>query len=166
MAIERVLKFKVIEKGQWAYVLWPWETPEGFLYEALQWGATYQLRMPVKLNEKCWLEFVPTEGGHGEYTHNLYFGRLEWGYALYRRFNARGSHYLTQHGLDGIPALMWGQAYEYRSGEPMGNILFQFRIETQQGVFEMSFSDWLHYFVSGRNEHISRMGISITKSKK
>ena len=161
-----ILKFRVVEKGQYAYILWPWETPEDFLYEAEQWNATYQIRMPIKVNTITWIEFVPVVGNHGEYYQDLFFGRLEWGYALYRRFHAQGSHYLTQHGLDGIPKKMWEAAYEYRPGEPIGQVRFDFRVETKsRGTFALTFYDWVHYFTSGRNEHISRMAITIKKSE-
>lgn len=164
--IQLILNFRVVEKGQWAYVLWPWSTPEDFLYEAFQWGATYKIRMPLKLNSITWLELVPVDGVHGEYSQELVFGRLKWGYALYRQFHSRGSHYLTQHGLDGIPGKMWEAAYEYRPGEPMGNVMFRFRVETKgQGAFDLTHYDWVEHFCSGRNEHISRMGITVTKSK-
>lgn len=164
--IQLILNFRVAEKGRYAYVLWPWETPEDFLYEAFQWGATYKIRMPLKMNQRSWIEILPAAGAHGEYFHGLYFGRLAWGHALYRRFNARGSHYLTQHGLDGIPQKMWEAAYEYRPGQPAGDVLFKFRVETKgQRAFDLTYHDWIQHFVSGRNEHISRMGISIKKSK-
>lgn len=160
-----ILKFRVVEKGRWAYVLWPWKTPEDFLYEAFQCGATYKIRMPTKLNQQSWIEIVPVDGVHGEYTQGLVFGRLKWDYALYRRFDARGSHYLTQHGLDGIPKKLWEAAYEYGPGEPAGDVLFKFRVETKiSGAFDLTHYDWVQHFCSGRNEHISRMGISIKKS--
>jgi len=160
-----ILNFRVVETGQFAYILWPWETPEDFLYEAFQWGATYKIRMPIpKPTQQSWIEIVPVDGVHGEYTQGLFFGLLDWGYALYRRFNARGSHYLTQHGLDGIPKKIWDAAYEYWPRRPTGVWQFQFRVETKgQGAFDLTHYDWIQHFVSGRNEHISRMGISIKK---
>lgn len=162
--IERTLQFRIIEKGQWAYILWPWDTLDSFLYEALQWGATYRARKPATPGIKFWIELEAGEGTQGEYSQGLFFGRLDWGYALYRRFNATGSHYLTQHGLDGIPKAMWDRAYECGPGEPMGNVLFQFRVQSKKGAFDLSFYDWMQYFVSGRNGHISTLAISIKKT--
>ena len=163
----RILSFRVIEKGQHAFVVWPWPTPEAFLYEAQEWGCTYQLRVPYSLNTKQWIELVPWEGSfHGEYHKNLFFGQYspteEWG--LYRVDNARSSHYITQHGLDGIPRGLWELAYEYQPGRPQGQVSFQFRIETaKRGAFNMTFWDWQKHFVSGRNVHISEMAIAMVK---
>lgn len=164
----QILQFTVRERGKWAYILWPWETPESFLYEAFQHGARYKLRRPVIVNQLTWVEFVPTEGAYGEYSNGLFFGKTPWwyGYRLWRRFSARGAHYLAQHGLDGIPAKLHAAAREYNPGEPMGPVKFQFRIATaKRGSFDMTFYDWLHYLASGRNGHISEMAISYKHRK-
>ena len=159
------LTFRVEEKGQWAYILWPWTSVEGFLYDALEWGAKYKLRSPAKISRHCWIEFVPSQGAHGEYRTGLYFGSTFWGPHMFRQFNVRSSYYLTQHGLDGLPGQLWGAACEYSPGEPVGQVRIAFRVSTKKGAFEMTFYDWLDYFVSGRNGHISDMGITITKRK-
>jgi len=173
METMRILSFVVVEKGQWCQVIWPWETPEAFLYEAYGYGCTYRLspgmgRSATQIPEARWIEIRPEDGPvHGEYNQNLYYGRLAGqGWALYRQFNVRGSHYLTQHGLDGIPRALLDAAYEYDPGQPVGKVQFAFRIETaRQGAFAMTFYDWLRYFVSGQNGHISSMAITVTKSK-
>lgn len=167
METMRILNFKVIEKGQHCYVIWPWKTPEAFLYEAFGYGCTYKLRPGIVRAGPTWLEIATDEGPiHGEYTQNLFYGTLTTvGWALYRQFHARGSHYLTQHGLDGVPKPLWEAAYEYNPGVPMGKVQFCFQVETaRQGAFEMTFHDWLQYFVSGRNEHIAQM--AVTKSER
>jgi len=169
METMRILNFRVVEKGQYCFIIWPWETPEAFLYEAYGYGCTYKLRAGLDRKEATWLEIVADGGDiYGEYSHNLYYGVTPIaGWALYRRFNARGSHYLTQHGLDGVPRPLWSVAYEVDPGVPMGKVQFAFRIETaKKGTFDMTLCDWLRYFVSGRNEHIAQMAITVTKSKK
>lgn len=156
----RILTFRVVEEGQYCFIIWPWETPEAFLYEAHGYGCTYKLRAGITRKVATWIEIVQNEGDiHGEYTLNLYYGRVSnQGWVLYRQFHARGAHYLTQHGLDSIPRALWDAAYEVDPGRPMGKVQFQFRVETAgKGVFDLTFYDWLQYFVSGRNEHISKM---------
>lgn len=162
---KKPLTFKVIERGTWAYILWPWTSPEAFLYDALAWGAKYKLRSPAKLSRYCWIEFVQAEGSHGEYRTGLYFGSTYWGPHMFRQFNVRSSHDLTQHGLDGLPKELWEAAYEYNPGQPMGQVQVAFTVETKKGYFGMTFFDWLQYFVSGKNGHISKMGITKTKTK-
>lgn len=172
METMRILNFRVVEKGQYCYIIWPWETPEAFLYEAFGYGCTYKLRAGVsrksgRVDHATWLEIVQAEGDIcGEYPRDLYYGRVsDQGWVLYRRFNARSAHYLTQHGLDGIPRALWSVAYEVDPGVPIGKVQFAFRIKTaKQGAFDMTFYDWLRYYVSGRNEHISRMAITVKKS--
>lgn len=168
METMRILQFRVVEKGQYCYLIWPWGTPEAFLYEAFGYGCTYKLRAGISRKEATWMELVADEGDiHGEYRAGLCYGLLTFeGWVLYRRFNARGAHYLTQHGLDSIPRALWDAAYEIDPGVPMGKVQFHFRVATaSKGAFDMSFYDWLQYFVSGRNEHISQMAITVTKSK-
>jgi len=167
METMRILQFRVVEKGQYCYIIWPWKTPEAFLYEAYGYGCTYKLRAGLSRKVATWIEIVQGDGDiHGEYANNLYYGLLHKGWVLYRRFNARGSHYLVQHGLDSIPRALWSVAYEVDPGVPMGKVQFQFRVETaKRGAFDLSFCDWLRYFVSGRNEHIAQMAITVTKSK-
>lgn len=167
METMRILNFRVVEKGQYCRIIWPWETPEAFLYEAYNHGCSYKLRRGISRKDATWMEIVPVEGYiHGEYTQNLYYGLVpDRGWALYRQFNVHRSHYLTQHGLDGMPKALWDAAYEYGPGDSASKIQFAFRIETaSRGAFSMTFYDWLQYFVSGRNEHISKMAISVTKS--
>lgn len=152
----KTLLFRVIEREQWAYILWPWDTPESFLYEMLNWGATYQTRAPIQLKLATWIELRSDQGTHGEYEH-LMFGLTRWGYAPYRRFNARHSHAITHHALDCIAKAMWNEAYEVDPGMPTGDIRFQFRVNTARKVFTVSFCDWLEYFASGQNGHISTL---------
>jgi hypothetical protein len=168
METMRILDFRVVEKGQYCCIIWPWETPEAFLYEAFVYGCTYKIRQGVHRKAADWIEIVSAAGDiHGEYSTGLHYGLLrDHGWRLYRRFNAQGSHYLAQHGLDGIPRVLWDAAYEVDPGVPMGKVQFQFRIATKRGAFDLTFYDWLRYFVSGRNGHISEMGITVTKSKK
>lgn len=166
METVRILNFRIVEKGQWCYILWPWETPAEFIYEAFRYGCTYKLRPGVTRKAAEWMEIVAAGGEiHGEYSSGLHYGLLrDHGWQLYRRFNARGSHYLTQHGLDGIPGPLWNMAYEIDPGRPMGTVQFSFRIETaKQGAFDLTFCEWLRYFVSGRNEHIAQMAITHVK---
>lgn len=163
--------FRVVERGQYAYVLWPWETPESFLYEALKWEAMYKLRQPIEKSRRrgwitSWIEFVPTSGTQGEYQQGLLFGLTDWGHCLYRRFNARSSHYLTQHGLDGLPRKLWLAAYENEPGAPLGDVKVSFRVESTKGAFDLTFYDWMAYFVSGKSGHISNLGITITKKRR
>lgn len=162
-----VLTFRVTESGQSAYVLWPWTTPEAFLYQAYKLGAQYELRRPVERqsSRQQWLEFVAETGTHGEGRRNLFFGQLKWGSFVYRRFKTTESHYLTQHALDGLPDTLWHAAYEWKPGIPIGEARIRFRLEpTGHGVFEYSFCEWLQYFVSGRNEHFRNMAITVKKA--
>lgn len=159
-----VLQFKVVDRGKWAYILWPWTTPEEFVYMAAQLGTFYKLHMPTKLSQACWLEFEAQEGTHGEYQRNLFFGHTQWGAHIYRKFDARGSHYLTQHGLDGIPQAIWDAAYEYRPGKPMGDVQIKFRVAPRDGgLFELTFYEWIEHFQSGRNCHIREMAITVKR---
>lgn len=162
----KVLKFTVIEVGQWAYLLWPWGSPSGFIYAALTWGAEYNMVRPMAMTKQRWIEFRPAnEKCAGECDRGLYFGMLRSGaWHLYRRFNARQSHSLTQHGLDMLPQRLVEAATECGPGlmvRPNFRVQFAFRIETRaKGAFDMTFHDWTSYFVSGRNGHISDMAIS------
>lgn len=161
-----VLQFKVYTKGQWAYILWPWACPATFLYDGLVWEAWYDFTLPVKLSRQTWIEIRPKAGWYGEYTEGLHFGMTKWGPHVYRKFHARASHDLTQHGLDGLPKLLWDAAYEYQTVEPIGNVRFKFRMMPENaGAFEFSFYEWQQYFCTGRNEHIRRMAITVTKKK-
>jgi hypothetical protein len=65
---------------------------------------------------------------------------------------------------DGIPQDMWSAAFEYEPGQPVGSVLFQFKVETKRGAFNLSFYEWQQHFISGRNEHISGLGITIKTS--
>ena len=155
--IQQVLTFRVIEKGQLAFILWPWTSPTEFLYDALEWGSKYHLRSPAKISRHRWIEFVSVaESAHGEYRDGLYFGYTHWGSHMFRQFNIRSSHYLAQHGLDGLPQALWSAA--------MGQVKITFSVETKKGSFGMSFFDWLQYLATGQDGHLSQMGISITKS--
>ena len=157
----RILRFKIAEKGKWAYILWPWTTPEAFLYEALHHGAQYKLRRPLMINRLTGIEFTFAGGTHGDCDSGVFFGVTPWGPHIWRRFSANASHSMTQHGLDGIPNKLIEEAREYEPGEPVGQVEFQFHVSTAgQGKFEMTFYDWDAYFISGRNGHISQMAIS------
>lgn len=163
---KEVLQFHIRATRDWAYILWPWDTPEGLIYTAAEWDAFYKLRRPHNSKRQHWLELLADAGTHGEHERNLFFGHTVWGPAVYRKFNIRRNHYLTQHGLDGLPQSLWRAAYEYDPGEPQGRVQIRFRFELDSGAFNFSFYDWVQYFVSGRNEHVKNMGIQVTKKRR
>lgn len=157
------LTFKIYERGNWAYILWPWENPGDLLYDCLPWGAKYKLKFPGIARSLVRLALVPGEGTRGEYTHGLHFGNTHWGSYVFRRFAVRGSHYLAQHGLDGLPDKLWRAAHELSPGDPIGQARFTFQISTKKGAFGLSFFEWQRYLASSQDGHISNMGIEITK---
>lgn len=122
-----------------------------FLYWGKFYEATYKL-MPwirpaqtrrIPRDYKPIMELVPVEGTSGEYRDGIYWNGPHQ--RIYRLFSS--THYLTQHGLDGLPRLFTDSLWRWEPGKPV------FRVHPYSGgVFVMTFEDWMRYFTTGRNE--------------
>lgn len=163
----RTLTFEVHKYRGLLYVLWPWTLME-FLYEAVAYGVRYELVRPSSVSRSKWIEVRPVAGEYfGEYKRNLFYGipMPDQGDRLYRQFTS--THYMTQHGLDGIPRDLWQSAYELGPGEPQGDVCFEFKIHSEVGLFMYTNYEWLRYFVSGRNSRkLSDMGITVKEKSR
>jgi len=115
------------------------DDPASFLYWAYEWSAVYRIEkagFPGAPLPEGWLEFIAVDGVIGEYNRWLYWDYRPW------RAGFTGTHKLTQHGLDGLP-----RAFFYTL--PQEDTIF--RVETGEGAFMLTVSDWIRYFVSGRD---------------
>jgi hypothetical protein len=115
------------------------------LADYLVW-AFNEYAVRYKVSACCELCYV-SGNAFGEYSDGLFWD----GFEMYRLFNS--THYLTQHGLDLLPTVVWTQYYY--SGEQI------FRVEAD-GVFSMSMREWMRYFCSGRNER-SLDGLAVSE---
>lgn len=131
-----------------------------FLYLAKEWGCTYEVFTPgaVRTRGKESLELRPLEGASGGYRHGLLFDLA--GNVPYRLIG--GTHYLTQHGLDGIPVKIT-EALRH----PDVSNMPRFRVEAKNGLFVMTPSDWWSYFASGRNsDKLTDLALRLPKKQK
>lgn len=125
----------------------------GFLYWAERYEATYRIRPPLTFGSpvrKPFAELHAVSGTCGEYHDKIYW---EPG-SIFRMLS--GSHYLTQHGLDGLPQRYIEKLY----GHPQPI----FKVEPYKGgVFSMTMDDWLQHFYSGQNaDSLDALGQSVT----
>jgi len=158
------LTFEVIKQHSIVYIVWPWPRLTQFLLDAAKLDVRYEVQRPLKRGG--WIELQPMQDCnlHGEYRRGLYYGLTPLGLAIHRCEKYWGTHYLTQHGLDGLPKAIWTAAYEYAPGEPSGSTRFVFKIHSECGLFQLSFHEWQHYFVSGRNSpRLDDLGIQIIR---
>ena len=138
-----------------------WRFPgQAGLAEYLYWADIYKTRyrvipaygdIPRKI-ERPVMELVPQMGAGGEYRQGVYFS-LPGGYP-FRVFHS-GLHYITQHGLDGVPK----QILELLQ-HPQAIDQPRFRVQGPSFAFDLSCAEWWNYFASGRNDSdLSKLGI-------
>jgi len=113
-----------------------------FLYWAEGQGATYRIRPALTFGSpvrKPLVELQAISGTYGEYSDKIFWQPG----CIFRVLS--GTHYLTQHGLDGLPRAYFDRLW--RTTQPI------FRIEPYRGgVFSMTLEDWFHHFSGGKNE--------------
>jgi len=117
----------------------------GYMYTVEQFNAFYGFTAAMgqdapreaKAELRCYGQVC------GEYKNRLYWdGRGH----LFRTFHS-GTHYLTQHGLDGFPLILYNHLLMHKPDVPI------FRIVHRHGFSDLSLDRWTRYFASGRNEH-------------
>lgn len=126
-----------------------WIIPESnnlaeFLYLMKEFGGIYKVRPAIEREtiDKYSVELEAVSGLWGEYRDRLLYS-LSQGFA-YRLFSS--THYLTQHGLDGIPERLVNTI-----NHPKLQNLPRFEVQAKDGLFVMTPNDWYMYFASGRN---------------
>lgn len=124
-----------------------------FILWASRFGAMYKTATPLEVRPRSpglrimerTIELVAIDGCGGEYERDLYFS-LDGG-CPWRRFGA--THYLTQHGLDAMPA-RWLSVISSAQTTVLDDIPLFFCF-SRDGTFVVTYSDWMTYFASGRN---------------
>lgn len=115
----------------------------GYLYSVEQFNVFYEVvgtaGDPAPLKAKAELRWHGQ--GHGEYKRRLYWDARGH---LFRTFPS--THYLTQHGLDGFPLVLYNFLLMEKPSVPL------FRITHKRGADELSLGQWTQYFLSGHNE--------------
>ena len=127
-----------------AYVRWvPLTGLDEMLRAFAKHGASYEERSLLRRTKDAEAELYCRSGTWGEYRWGLFVakGRTH----LFRRFPRKASHYITQHGFDGLPRPLGEAWMNVRwAGVPI--------IECQQDsevIARVSLRWWFDYFTYG-----------------